>query len=169
MRHRRLQKSLESLGCVLLRGTWAEMARAAFRVKELRAELIKCALRQVSIECTTIQRHLQYWEIQQLTASGVYLCKTFVMNSSSKHLYCILFWWQLPHHPNEINNEKQKKIHCQQVEKLKSMHHIVTGYLVLLLLDQFYLSRDLVRWMLCSLCSWCLSSILAFKYVFYLA
>ena len=30
------------------------MARAAFRVKELRVELIKCVLRQLSIECTTI-------------------------------------------------------------------------------------------------------------------
>ena len=50
MRHCRLQKSLESLGCALLRGTWTQMARAAFRVKELRAELIKCTLRQLSIE-----------------------------------------------------------------------------------------------------------------------
>ena len=33
---------------------WAEMARAAIRVKELRVELIKCVLRQLSIECTTI-------------------------------------------------------------------------------------------------------------------
>lgn len=38
----------------MLRGTWKEIASAAFRVKELRNELVKCMLKQLTIECCDI-------------------------------------------------------------------------------------------------------------------
>ena len=49
-----LQPDLEPIGCALLGGTWKEIAAAAFRVKELRSELIKCTLKQLSVECFDI-------------------------------------------------------------------------------------------------------------------
>ena len=47
------------------------MARAAFRVKELRAELIKCTLRQLSIECTTIVSPNTCSILRNTTAEGI--------------------------------------------------------------------------------------------------
>ena len=47
------------------------MARAAFRVKELRAELIKCTLRQLSVECTTIVSPKASSILRNTTAEGI--------------------------------------------------------------------------------------------------
>ena len=40
----------EPLGKALLRGTWKDMASAAFKIKELKAELLKFALKEIQIE-----------------------------------------------------------------------------------------------------------------------
>jgi len=39
VKHRKLKPELEPLGRTLLQGTWTDIARAAFRVDELRAEM----------------------------------------------------------------------------------------------------------------------------------
>jgi len=38
----------------MLRGTWKDIARAAFRVKELRSESLKCTLRELASECSKL-------------------------------------------------------------------------------------------------------------------
>ena len=53
-KQRKLQPVLEPLGRALLRGTWKEIASAAYRVKKLRSELAKCMWKQLSVECSDI-------------------------------------------------------------------------------------------------------------------
>lgn len=53
-KHRKLRVELEPLGKALLRGTWKEIARAAFRVTQIRAELLKLCLKEVSKECSNL-------------------------------------------------------------------------------------------------------------------
>lgn len=50
-RERRLPKDLESLGKMLLRGTYKQVARAAWQNPELRKELQHLALKQIDKEC----------------------------------------------------------------------------------------------------------------------
>ena len=51
---RKLKAELEPLGRCLLQGTWLDIARAAFKVKELRTEFCKLFLREISKECSDI-------------------------------------------------------------------------------------------------------------------
>ena len=51
MKHRKLKPELEPLGRTLLQGTWSDIARAAFRVDELRAEMSKLFLKEIWKEC----------------------------------------------------------------------------------------------------------------------
>ena len=51
---RKLKAELETLGRCLLQGTWLDIARAAFKVKDLRTELCKPFLREISKECSDV-------------------------------------------------------------------------------------------------------------------
>jgi len=43
-----LKEELEPLGKCLLQGTWMDIARAAFRIKDLRTEMLKLFLKEIS-------------------------------------------------------------------------------------------------------------------------
>ncbi len=126
MRHRRLQKSLESLGCALLRGTWAEMARAAFRVKELRAELIKCTLRQLSIECTTIVSPKASSILRNTTADGIRslslqdVCNEF--KQQTPLLYSFLMTTASPSQRNQQRKAKKNSLPTSGKAKVNAPH-----------------------------------------------
>lgn len=49
-----LQKDLEPLGKALLRGTWKDIASAAFKVKQLKSELLKSSLKEISKESSSL-------------------------------------------------------------------------------------------------------------------
>jgi len=53
-KQRTLQEQLHSLGRALVRGTWKDIASAAFKVKELKGELIKFVLKEISKECCSL-------------------------------------------------------------------------------------------------------------------
>jgi hypothetical protein len=106
---------------MLLRGTWAEMARAAFRVKELRAELIKCTLRQLSVECTTIVSPKASSILRNTTAEGIRnLSLQDVCNEWKQQtplLYSFLMTTASPSHRNQ--QRRAKKFSFPSSEKAK--------------------------------------------------
>ena len=51
VKQRKLKTDLEPLRKCLLQGTWSDIARAAFKVKDLRLELVKLFLKEIGKEC----------------------------------------------------------------------------------------------------------------------
>ena len=70
-KERTIQPELEPLGRALLRGTWKEIASAVYRVKEIRSELIKCMLKQLSVECCDIISSKRPSLLRKTTASDI--------------------------------------------------------------------------------------------------
>ena len=116
VKHYKLKTELEPLGRTLLQGKWSDIARAVFRVGELRAEICKLFLKEIWKECCamvskkepSLLRKSSAAEMQDLSLKKSAL--TWIIAA----LYCILCWWQqLPQLKEKDLNQLKKS--CYQV------------------------------------------------------
>lgn len=70
-RQRKLKTDLEPLGKSLLHGTWKDIVRAAFRVKDLRADMLKLFLKEVAKECTGIVSRKKPYLLRKTSAADM--------------------------------------------------------------------------------------------------
>lgn len=99
-KQRKLVHDLEPLGKALLRGTWQDIARAAFKVKNLKIELLKCSLKEISKECSgmvstanpSILRKTSVTDMRKLSLKDVCL----ELKEKAPFLYSVLVTCAIP-------------------------------------------------------------------------
>lgn len=100
------------MGCALLRGTWCEIARAAFNVNEIQQELIQLTLRKLASECSalvsrkapSILRNTSSEEIAKLSLEAV--CHEW--KNQAPLLYAMLMTVASPKHA-KLNSKRDAK------------------------------------------------------------
>ncbi|XP_029180546.2 uncharacterized protein LOC114948148 isoform X1 [Acropora millepora] len=111
-RQRKLKTDLEPLGKSLLHGTWKDIARAAFRVKELRAEMLKLFLKEVAKECTGIVSRKKPSLLRKTSAADMkelsFQKACFELKERSPLFYSVLMTAAIPSGGRKGNAEVEK-------------------------------------------------------------